>query len=233
VTEQVRVLIVDDHSVVREGIRHVLAGDPRLTVVGEAGDASAAVAQAELMRPDVVLLDITMPGTSGLDAVPRLLAVSPRSRILMLSVHDHTEYVLQAVRAGAHGYLRKDTTPAELRQAVHAVHKGDAFFSPTAARHLTQALRGESAGEAPPAAAGGQPGSAEARRAVEALTGREREVLLFIARGALNKEIAATLGISVRTVEAHRDNLMRKLGIRTVAGLTKLVLESGLDRHAP
>jgi DNA-binding NarL/FixJ family response regulator len=226
-TDHVRVLIVDDHSVVREGIRHVLAGDPRLAVVGEAGDAAAAVAQAELTRPDVVLLDITMPGVSGLDAVPRLLAVSPASRILMLSVHDNTEYVLQAVRAGAHGYLRKDTTPAELRQAVHAVHEGDSFFSPTAARSLTQALRGESAIAAPSAAQAGEP---EARRAVETLTGREREVLLFIARGALNKEIAAALGISVRTVEAHRDNLMRKLGIRTVAGLTKLVLESGLDR---
>jgi DNA-binding NarL/FixJ family response regulator len=146
----------------------------------------------------------------------------------MLSVHDNTEYVLQAVRAGAHGYLRKDTTPAELRQAVHAVHKGDAFFSPTAARSLTQALRGEPAAASP---AAGQGGDAEARRAVEALTGREREVLLFIARGALNKEIAAALGISIRTVEAHRDNLMRKLGIRTVAGLTKLVLESGLDQE--
>jgi DNA-binding NarL/FixJ family response regulator len=226
-TDQVRVLIVDDHSVVREGIRTVLAGDPRLAVVGEAGDATAAVAQAELARPDVVLLDITMPGTSGLDAVPRLLAVSPRSRILMLSVHDNTEYVLQAVRAGAHGYLRKDTSPAELRLAVHAVHKGDAFFSPTAARHLTQALRGETEAAAP---ATGPGTDAEARRAIEALTGREREVLVFIARGALNKEIAAALGISVRTVEAHRDNLMRKLGIRTVAGLTKLVLESGLDQ---
>jgi len=223
----IRVMIVDDHSVVREGIRHVLAGDPRLTVIGEAGDASQALAQAELLRPDVVLLDITMPGSSGLEAVPRLLAVSPSSRVLMLSVHDDTEYVLRAVRAGAHGYLRKDTSPAELRQAVHAVHKGDAFFSPTAARHLTQALR-EGSAATPPATAQG--GEAEARHAVEALTGREREVLRHIARGALNKEIAVALGISVRTVEAHRDNLMRKLGIKSVAGLTKLVLESGLDQ---
>ena len=228
--EQIRVLIVDDHSVVREGIRHVLASDPALAVVGEAGDTPAAIAQAELTRPDVVLLDITMPGASGLEAVPRLLAVSPRTRVLMLSVHDNTEYVLQAVRAGAHGYLRKDTTPAELRQAVRAVHKGDAFFSPTAARHLTQALRGE----APPAASvPAEGGEAAARRAVEALTSREREVLVHIARGSLNKEIAAALGISVRTVEAHRDNLMRKLGIKSVAGLTKLVLEAGLDQAKP
>jgi DNA-binding NarL/FixJ family response regulator len=229
--DQIRVLIVDDHSVVREGIRHVLAGDPLLTVVGEAGDTPAAIAQAELTQPDVVLLDITMPGASGLEAVPRLLSVSARSRILMLSVHDDTEYVLQAVRAGAHGYLRKDTTPAELRLAVRAVHKGDAFFSPTAARHLTQALRGETPAAPAAAAEGGDQRSA--RRAVEALTGREREVLVHIARGSLNKEIAAALGISIRTVEAHRDNLMRKLGIKTVAGLTKLVLESGLDRGNP
>ncbi len=225
--EQIRVLIVDDHSVVREGIRHVLAGDPALAVVGEAADTPAAIAQAELTRPDVVLLDITMPGASGLEAVPRLLAVSARSRILMLSVHDNTEYVLQAVRSGAHGYLRKDTTPAELRAAIRAVHKGDAFFSPTAARHLTEALRGDTppASAASAATEAGKPG---ARRAVEALTGREREVLAHIARGALNKEIAVALGISVRTVEAHRDNLMRKLGIRTVAGLTKLALDTGL-----
>lgn len=227
--EPIRVLIVDDHSVVREGIRHVLAGDPGVTVVGEAGDTPAAIAQTELAKPDVVLLDITMPGASGLEAVPRLLSVSPRTRVLMLSVHDNTEYVLQAVRAGAHGYLRKDTTPAELRLAVRAVHEGDAFFSPTAARHLTEALRGATPGDAAPPPAGG---ADEARRAVESLTAREREVLIHIARGSLNREIATALGISVRTVEAHRDNLMRKLGIKTVAGLTKLVLEAGLDQAA-
>ena len=210
----VRVLIVDDHSVVREGIRTVLAGDTGLSVVGEAGSVSEALERASHVQPDVILLDITMPGTSGLEAVPQLLTTVPAARILMLSVHDNTEYVLQAVRAGAHGYLRKDTTPAELREAVHAVHRGDAFFSPAAARHLTAAIRD---------------GQSDPRRALETLTGRETEVLVRIARGALNKEIAADLGISVRTVEAHRDNLMRKLDIRTVAGLTKLVLEAGLD----
>jgi DNA-binding NarL/FixJ family response regulator len=215
VSGQVRVLIVDDHSVVREGIRTVLAGDASLTVVGEAGGVVEALERAHHVQPDVILLDITMPGASGLEAVPRLLAAAPSARILMLSVHDNTEYVLQAVRAGAHGYLRKDTTPVELREAVHAVHRGDAFFSPAAARHLTAAIR--------------EGGSTDPRRALATLTARETEVLVRIARGALNKEIAADLGISIRTVEAHRDNLMRKLDIRSVAGLTKLVLEAGLD----
>ena len=219
-SDAIRVLVVDDHAVVREGIRHVLAGDAGLAVVGEAGDARAAIALAAAERPDVVLLDITMPDRSGLDVVADLLAAAAGARILMLSVHDNTEYVLRAVRAGAHGYLRKDTTPAELRQAIRAVHRGDAFFSPTAARHLTTAIRAEGAAAT---------GAEAARAAVESLTAREREVLVRIARGALNKEIAAELGISVRTVEAHRDNLMRKLGIRAVAALTKLVLEAKLD----
>ena len=214
-SDPVRVLIVDDHSVVREGIRTVLAGDKGLSVVGEAGSVDEALERAPHVQPDVILLDITMPGASGLEAVPRLLAAVPSVRILMLSVHDNTEYVLQAVRAGAHGYLRKDTTPAELREAVHVVHRGDAFFSPAAARHLTTAIR--------------DGGPTDPRRALATLTARETEVLVRIARGALNKEIAADLGISVRTVEAHRDNLMRKLDIRSVAGLTKLVLEAGLD----
>ncbi len=213
----IRVMIVDDHAVVREGLRAVLEADDGLAVAGEAGGVAEAVALAGRERPDVILLDITMPGGSGLEAVPRLRAVSDTSRILMLSVHDNVEYVLQAVRAGAHGYLRKDTTPAELRRAVRAVHGGDAFFSPVAARHLSSALRGETA---PPAA--------DAGGVSDLLTAREREVLVAVARGQTNKATAAALGISVRTVEAHRDSLMKKTGVRTVAGLTRLALDAGL-----
>ena len=211
----VRVMVVDDHSVVREGLRSVLAATPGYEVVGEAGDAAEALRLAALLRPDVILLDISMPGTSGLHVVERLRHEVPEARILMLSVHDRTEYVLESVRAGAHGYLRKDTTPAELRQALQAVVEGHNYFSPQVARHLTAAIRGESA----PAGAG---------PALELLTARERQVLALVAQGLTNKEAAAKLGISTRTVEAHRDSLMRKLGIRTVAGLTKLALEAGL-----
>lgn len=213
----IRVLVADDHVVVRQGIRHVLEGDPDLTVIGEAENGSTTLAQAERARPDVVLLDLTMPGASGLDVVRRLRTRLPDTKVLILSVHDDREYVLESVRAGAHGYLRKDSSPADIRQAIHAVHAGDSYFSPPVARHLTDALQQAPRRSAPGPAA--DPG---------ALTGREREVLARIARGLTNRETAGELGISVRTVEAHRDSLMRKLGIHTVAGLTRFAMEHGL-----
>lgn len=211
----IRVMIVDDHDVVREGLRHVLGGAAGFQVVAEAATAAVAVVRAGELRPDVILLDITMPGGSGLDAVPQLREASPSSRILMLSVHDDSGYVLASVRAGAHGYLRKDSSPAELREAVRHVHAGDAFFSPPVARQLAEAIR-EGAEPAPPG------------RAVEQLTAREREVLAGVARGLANKEIASELGISVRTVEAHRDSIAKKLGVRSAAALTRLALDAGL-----
>ena len=211
----IRVLVADDHSVVREGLRHVLAGVPELTVVGEAGTGPDAMALAATARPDVVLLDLTMPGAGGLEVLRHLRTTLPEIRVLILSVHDDPEYVLESVRAGAHGYLRKDSSPAEIRQAIRAVHAGDAYFSPPVARHLTTALR-----DGPPPA----PPEAD----LEELTSREREVLVRVARGWTNRETAAELGISVRTVEAHRDSLMRKLRIHTVAGLTRFAIAQGL-----
>jgi DNA-binding NarL/FixJ family response regulator len=215
VTAPIRVLLVDDHTVVREGIRHVLSGTGEFEVVGEAAEGTEAIALTAELQPDVVVLDITLPGKSGLRLVEGLRKASSATRILMLSVHDQTEYVVQSVRAGAHGYLRKDTTPNDLRQAIRAVHQGDSFYSPAAARHLTEALR-----HPPPAS--------DANGGLDALTGREREVLLGIVRGQTNRQIAGDLGISVRTVESHRDSLMRKLGIRSVAGLTRFAIENGL-----
>lgn len=211
---EIRVLVVDDHSVVREGIRTVLAGAPGFLMVAEAATAEQAVAQAGMHQPDVIVLDISMPGGSGLGVVGTLRQIAPGARILILSVHDDTEYVVESVRAGAHGYLRKDTTPGDLRDAIRAVHEGGAFFSPQVARHLTAAIREQ---PLPGAGAG-----------LEALTGRERDVLVRVARGLTNKETAAELGISTRTAEAHRDSLMRKIGIRTVAGLTRFAIEQGL-----
>ncbi|HWZ29614.1 MAG TPA: response regulator transcription factor, partial [Gemmatimonadales bacterium] len=207
------VLLADDHSVVRAGLRHVLAGDPELTVVGEAGTGPDAMVLAAAERPDVVLLDLTMPGAGGLEVLRHLRATLPEIRVLILSVHDDQEYVLESVRAGAHGYLRKDSSPAEIRQAVRAVCAGDAYFSPPVARHLTTALR-----DATPAPEGD----------IAALTSREREVLVRVARGLTNRETASELRISVRTVEAHRDSLMRKLRIHTVAGLTRFAISQGL-----
>jgi DNA-binding NarL/FixJ family response regulator len=214
----IRVLVVDDHSVVREGIRHVLADRATFEVVGEAASAADAVKVAGALAPNVVVLDISMPGGSGLNAVGELLERCPGVRILMLSVHDDLEYVLESVRAGAHGYLRKDTAPAELRAAIESLHAGDGYYPPAVAGQLAEALR---SGKAPAS-------RARPPKATDVLTAREREILVHVAQGETNRQIGVTLGISTRTVEAHRDSLMRKLGIRTVAGLTRLALEQGL-----
>jgi DNA-binding NarL/FixJ family response regulator len=214
-TAVIRVLVADDHGVVREGIRHVLEGEPGFELVAEAANGAEAMALAESLRPDVAVLDISMPGESGLKLAARMRERLPEIRVLILSMHDHPEYVLESVRAGAHGYLLKETAATELRRAIRAVDEGEAFYSPPVARRLSDAVRGELAREHRTSDLG-------------TLTHREREVLQGIARGHTNKEIATRLGISHRTVETHRESLMRKLRIRTVAGLTRFALEAGL-----
>ena len=211
----IRVLVADDHGVVREGIRHVLERESGFEVVAEAANATDAMALAETLRPDVIVLDISMPGESGLKLAARLRERVPESRVLILSMHDHPEYVLESVRAGAHGYLLKDTAATELRGAIQAVDEGAAFYSPPVARQLSAAVRNELARE-------------RRNSDLGTLTPREREVLQGIARGRTNKEIATDLGIGHRTVETHRESLIRKLRIRTVAGLTRFALELGL-----
>lgn len=212
---RIRVLVADDHAVVREGIRHVLATAHGFDIAGEAASGAEAIALAGQCDPDVVVLDVSMPGGTGLEVIGEVRHAAPRARVLILSVHDEAEYVLQAVRAGAHGYLRKDSSPSELRDAVRAVDRGESFFSPAMAMRLTDAVRVESD-----------------RRSrvskIALLTGRERDVLEGIANGQTNKEIAARHGISPRTVETHRESLMRKLEIHSVAGLTRLAVEEGL-----
>ncbi len=214
-----RVMLVDDHVLVREGIRHVLAGTPGVEVVAEAGDGEAAVTLARDAVPDVVVLDLSLPGAGGLEVTARLRALLPAVRVLVLSVHDHPEYVLGAVRAGAQGYLRKDTSPAELREALFAVARGESYFSPPVARHLSAALRGDSPAD-------------DAATRLSRLTPREREVLAGIAAGETSRSIATRLGLSPRTVETYRENLARKLDIKTVAGLTRFAVEAGLVPEA-
>jgi len=211
---QIRILIADDHAVVREGIRHVLSADSAFEIVGEAANGLEAVQLAEQLRPDVVVLDLSMPVLSGLEAAERIRSAVPGTRVLVLSIHDHEEYILQSVRAGAQGYLRKDSSPAELRGAIRAVHAGGSFFGAPAAQALAAALRDEPDAPTP--------------SKLSLLTAREREVLIEIARGLSNKEIAGHFGISVRTVESHRESVMRKLEMRGVAALTRFVVDSGL-----
>ena len=212
--EPIRVLVADDHAIVRTGIRHVLESEPGFVVVAEASSGAEALELAERLRPDVAVLDISMPGESGLRVAAQLRQRSPETRALILSMHDNTEYVLESLRAGAQGYLLKDSAATELRGAVRAVQRGESYFSPAIAGRLSAVVRGD-------------PGES-ATTALAQLTARERQVLVGVARGHTNREIAQQLGISHRTVESHRESLMRKLGVRTVAGLTRLALEAGL-----
>ncbi len=214
-SDVIRVLVADDHAVVREGIRNVLSAPHGFAVVAEAEDGAQTLALAEAHRPDVVVLDISMPDGSGLEVAAKLRRTVPKSRVVILTMHDRGEYVLEAVRAGGHGYVLKDVAPDELRDAVRAVHRGEEFFSPRVAATLSAALRRELAHE-------------HRQGLVEGLTPREREVLTLVASGKTNREIGAELGISPRTVESHRESLVKKLEIRTVAELTRFAVESGL-----
>lgn len=212
----IRIVVADDHAVVREGVRRVLADEPDFSVVGEASSGQEVLRVIEETEPDVVLLDLGLPDIGGLEVVRRLRQLGPGPRVLILSMHDEKEYVVRAAASGVDGYLLKDEAePKMLRAAVRAVHGGDSYFSATAAAALAGAVRSQSAdaGEPDP---------------LKALTDRETEVLCLVASGRTNKEMAAELGISRRTVETHRENLMRKLEIHSVAGLTRFALERDL-----
>jgi len=201
-TRVASVLVVDDHAVVRAGVRHILEATPNVVVVAEASDAASAVTLARQHKPDLIMLDVSMPGGSGISALPAIRHDVPEARVLMLSVHDDREYLDESVRAGAHGYLLKDTAATDLRSAVSALLSGQGYFSP--------GLRDTPATKSEPATR---------------ITSREREVLSHVAAGKTNKQIAGVLGISPRTVETHRESLMRKLGISSVAGLTRYAIE--------
>ena len=216
-SEGLRVVIADDHTVVRQGIRIVLEEVPGLEVVGEAGDGAGALRLIAKFKPDVAVLDVTMPEKTGLEVAKELRESDSDIGILILSMHDDPEYVLQAVRAGADGYVLKDVAPSELRDAIQAVASGKEFFAERVTHQLSVGLREELESE-------------QRRARIGSLTGREVEVLVRIADGNTNREIGKELGISPRTVETHRERVMAKLRVRTVAGLTRLVVGYGLGQ---
>jgi DNA-binding NarL/FixJ family response regulator len=206
----IRILLADDHALVRQGFRMILDAQSDMEVLGEAANGREAIELGEKLQPDVVVMDVAMPELNGIEATRRLIASSPRTRVLALSMHKDSAYVREILRAGARGYLLKDSNEADLLAAVRAVAKGEGYLSPGVSdavltdyrRHVTDPL--------------------------DLLTSREREVLQLIAEGKTNKEIATSLTLSVYTVEAHRGRVMEKLNLHSTGELVRFALRSGL-----
>ncbi len=212
----IRVLIVDDHAVVRSGLRRVLEAEEDIEVVGEAGDMRNAVFEARAQKPDVVLLDVVMPGASGIETAPAVLNEVPEAKVLMLSMQDDPRYVREAFEAGAHGYVLKEAVDAEVVDAVREVAAGGRYVHPALGARLV-AAEAEN----------------RARAAADPLSEREREVLRLLALGHTNQEIANMLFLSVRTVETHRAHIMQKLRLSSRAELVRYAMDEGLLEEAP
>ena len=214
--QTVTIVLVDDQAIVRAAFKSLLERVAHFRVVGDAGDARSAIDLVGELRPDIVLLDITMPGLSGIDAVAPIKRASPRSRVLMASQHEGQKFVRQALMAGADGYLSKDSEPEELALAIDSIHRGDSYLSPKVAGSImTHAVRGEVAPQ-------------DEESALSVLTPREREVFQLLALGKANKEVAAMLHLSLGTIKKHRENLQRKLDCHSAAELARLAIREGL-----
>jgi len=213
-SDRIQVLVVDDHVVVREGIKMVLTTDPELRVVGEASSGEEAVDRVKELKPHVVVMDIAMPGLSGFEATRLIREQNPDVKVLALTVHDSEAYVFQMLQAGATGYVLKRASAADVIQAVKAAHRGEAILHPSVAKmlitdYLTRVEKGEEG-------------------SYDTLSDREREILKLIAEGRTNKEIAQMLFLAVKTVQAHRANLMRKLGMHDRTELVKYAIRKGI-----
>jgi DNA-binding NarL/FixJ family response regulator len=208
--EKIHILLADDHAVVRQGFKMILAAQPDMEIVGEAGNGREALDLAGQLQPDVIVMDVAMPELNGIEATRRVADVSPRSRVLALSMHKDSVYVREILRAGARGYLLKDSISSDLLAAVRAVARGEGYLSPGVSdavlndyrRHVTDPI--------------------------DLLTSREREVLQMIAEGKTNKEIATVLNLSVYTVDAHRGRIMEKLNVHSVTDLVRFAVRCGL-----
>lgn len=208
--KKIRILLADDHTMVRQGFRLILAAQPDMEVVGEAGDGRQAVELAEQLRPDLVVMDVAMPGLNGIEATRRLAQSSPCTRVLALSMHKDSVYVREILRAGARGYLLKDSIDRDLLAAVRSVARGEGYLSPAISEAVLTDYR------------------KHVSDPLDLLSSREREVLQMIAEGKTNKEIAVALNLSVYTVDAHRGRVMEKLNLHSTGELVRFAMRNGL-----
>ena len=218
----IRILLVDDHALMREGIRRIIADRPNMEVVGEAADGHQAVDKATELQPDVILMDIAMPDMNGLEATEIIKKRFPNSHVLLLTVHDDREYLFRALEVGAAGYVLKEVETQELLWAIQAVHRGEIFLYPSVARWLVNDYLQRGRG-------GGQ----EEQERLEELTERQRVILQLLAEGHTNQKIAEKLVISPYTVQTHRQNIMRKLDLHSPADLIKYAIRHGLTELPP
>ncbi|MDD8017935.1 MAG: response regulator transcription factor [Bacteroidota bacterium] len=214
----IRVFLADDHALVRAGFRSLLQSFHGIEVVGEAEDGQGALKLLKEKQADILLLDVSMKGLNGLEVLGRVSKLNPRIRVIMLSMHANEEYVVQALKDGACGYLLKDAGMGELELAVRSVARGEIYLSPAVSKYIVdEYLR-----------RGDTNGPSQQRRPFEGLTSRQREILQLIAEGHSTKEIAAKLDLSVKTVDSHRTELMTRLGIHDIAGLVRYAIRVGL-----
>ncbi|MBI4658980.1 MAG: response regulator transcription factor [Verrucomicrobia bacterium] len=209
----IRILLADDHTLVRAGIRSLLERIPGVEVVAEAADGRETLSHLSSCHPNIVIMDIGMPGMNGLEATTRLLREFPDVRVLILTMHTNEEYILQAMRAGVSGYLLKKAATTELEQAIRAVSEGATFLSPSIPKRVTDLLQAKTIDQKLP---------------LECLTPRQREILQLIAEGKTTKEIASLANLSAKTVEFHRAQLMDRLGIHDVPGLVRYAIRAGI-----
>lgn len=209
-TRKTRILLADDHAIVRQGFSLILKAQPDLEVVGEASNGREAVDLATKLQPDIIVMDVSMPELNGIEATRRIAEASPRTRVVALSMHRDSVYVREALRAGARAYLLKDSVEGDLITAVRAVAKGEGYISPAVSEAVLSDYR------------------KHVTNPIDLLTGREREVLQMIAEGKTNKEVAATLTLSVYTVEAHRGKIMEKLNLHSTGELVRFAIRNGL-----
>ncbi len=214
--QKITVLLADDHTIVRQGFRALLEAEPDIAVVGEAENGRQAIGQARKLQPDVVVMDIAMPLLNGLEATRQIAKEAPSTKVLILSSYSDDEYVNQLTEAGAVGYLLKQTAASDLIKAIREAKKGNAFFSPAISKRLMEHYRETLVRGVP------------VRKRSDILTSREAEVLQLIAEGKANKQIASELNVSIKTVEKHRQQLMNKLNIHDIAGLTRYAIAKGV-----